>query len=199
MQNIPVSASARKARNERSTMSTFGKRTEPPLTPKPGSYRAPQVESRIAPLAQAPSQSPETPIPVPPQNPAAPAAAPASPCSHDNSEPGPELRSSPRARVFKGAVISYDDHHFTIPCTVRNISEEGALLQILEKLIVPDTFVLLIELDSVETDCEVVWRHEDNIGVKFLSPLRSVKRARAQTVSESNPQHNSPLRRHPVR
>jgi len=128
-----------------------------------------------------------------------PIANPTSPSPRPNKEPEQELRAYPRARVFKGAVISYDDHHFTIPCTVRNISEGGALLQILEKLIVPDTFVLLIELDSVETDCEVVWRHDDNIGVKFLSPLRPVKRARVQAVSESNQQHNSPLRRHPVR
>jgi PilZ domain-containing protein len=127
-----------------------------------------------------------------------PIANPALPCPSPIREPEQELRAYPRARVFKGAVISYDDHHFTIPCTVRNISEGGALLQILEKLVVPDTFVLLIELDSVETDCKVIWRHEDVIGVEFLSPLRPVKRARAQVVSESNPQQNSSLRRHPV-
>ncbi len=133
------------------------------------------------------------------QNQAQPTATPAPPPPCADKEPEQELRAYPRTRVFKGAVISYDDHHFTIPCTVRNISEGGARLRILEKLIVPDTFVLLIELDSVETDCEVVWRHDDEIGVKFLSPLRPVKRARAQVVSESNSQHNNPLRRHPVR
>ena len=41
-----------------------------------------------------------------------------------------EKRRSTRRRILKRAVIAYSDRHCTLPCTVRDISESGARLQL---------------------------------------------------------------------
>jgi hypothetical protein len=38
----------------------------------------------------------------------------------------------------------------------------------------PDAFILFIEMDGIEVDCEVVHRSEKDLGVKFVSATRSV-------------------------
>jgi PilZ domain len=110
-----------------------------------------------------------------------------------------EHRVVRRKRSLKGAYISYNDRHFTIPCAVRDISGLGARLKVSERSIAPDTFILHIELDSTEMDCEVVWRSKDEVGVKFVSDVRSVKVSRIQVVSSSDHDVKSLVRRHPVR
>ncbi len=54
-----------------------------------------------------------------------------------------------------------------IPCTVRNISETGAALEINSPMWFPDRFTLGITSDGVHKPCHVVWRREKRIGVAF--------------------------------
>ncbi len=56
----------------------------------------------------------------------------------------------------------------SLPCIVRNFSEQGALLEFAEPISTPFTFRLFIDSKNVETLCEV--RHQKNnaIGVRFL-------------------------------
>ena len=74
---------------------------------------------------------------------------------------------------------------FKLNCTVRSLSEHGARLSLGEPQSAPDTFELLIELDAVRVKCEVIWRGNDQIGVKFTSGFRPVKPTRVQVVQDS--------------
>lgn len=59
----------------------------------------------------------------------------------------------------------------SLPCIMRDVSEGGALLQVAHPQWLPKRFRLIIEADGTETDCEVVHRTEDAVGVRFLAPV----------------------------
>ena len=84
-----------------------------------------------------------------------------------------ERRTSPRRRILKGAIATFQDRRFTVACTVRDLSATGARLRVEGSVPAPDKFVLVI--DHSEADCEVVSRKGKDIGVRFVSPPRAVK------------------------
>jgi hypothetical protein len=94
----------------------------------------------------------------------------------------PERRGAPRRRVLKGSIILFNDRRSTIPCTVRDISTSGARLRVDRAVAIPDAFILIIELDGFEADCQVVARHGQEVGVRFAAPPRNVKPKRVQSV-----------------
>ena len=54
-------------------------------------------------------------------------------------------------------------------CVMANVSVGGAKLTQLESIEVPDKFVLVLAGDgTVRRQCDVVWRLEKEIGVKFI-------------------------------
>jgi hypothetical protein len=61
----------------------------------------------------------------------------------------------------------------------------------------PDTFELLIALDGLEANCEVVWRREADIGVRFIGAPRAVAPKRTQSITAVAPAHAPSLRRKP--
>ncbi len=93
-----------------------------------------------------------------------------------------ERRGSPRRRVLKGAIVAYNDRHITLPCTVRDLSTSGARVRVEGSVAAPDRFILMIEQDGFEADCEVVNRRANDLGVKFVSTPRTVKPKRVQIV-----------------
>jgi PilZ domain len=107
-------------------------------------------------------------------------------------------RKATRRRVLKSGVIAFNDRFSALPCTVRNLSSTGAQLRVDGTLSVPNTFELLIELDGLEAQCEVVWRRDKEIGVRFGSPPRMVPPKRAQSVNPLTSRQASPLRRKPL-
>lgn len=54
-------------------------------------------------------------------------------------------------------------------CHILNVSETGAMLRPLEIALCPNKFVLRPRFDPVR-DCEVVWRKDDVLGVRFVVP-----------------------------
>jgi hypothetical protein len=52
-------------------------------------------------------------------------------------------------------------------CTVRNLSESGARIDIANPLGVPKVFTLVIEADHFKRRCHAVWSSERQIGVAF--------------------------------
>lgn len=74
-----------------------------------------------------------------------------------------EHRIAPRHRVLKGARIQFGGG--SIDCTVRNISETGAALDVQSPLGIPTEFTLVTETDS--RPCRVIWRKEKRIGIIF--------------------------------
>jgi len=78
---------------------------------------------------------------------------------------------------------------------VRDISPEGARLQLSGSVDAPDTFELFIELDGSWADCTVIWRNGNTIGVHFAAPLAVATPARSQVVKALVPAEKPSLRR----
>jgi hypothetical protein len=78
---------------------------------------------------------------------------------------GDEHRIAPRRRVLKAGSISFGGG--TFDCTVRNISETGAALEVVTPLFIPDKFTLIVPSDGLSRPCRVVWRRERRIGIMF--------------------------------
>ena len=55
----------------------------------------------------------------------------------------------------------------SISCTVRNISDTGAAIEVESPLYIPDRFKLIVQTDNLNRSCHVVWRKERRIGVAF--------------------------------
>jgi hypothetical protein len=108
-----------------------------------------------------------------------------------------EARRERRHRTLKTGIIAFNDRHCTLPCTVRDMSSTGARVRVDGSLNAPDSFDLIIELDGFEAASLVVWRHQNEIGIKFLSPPRKVAPKRAQILKAFIPEHKRMLRRKP--
>jgi hypothetical protein len=55
-------------------------------------------------------------------------------------------------------------------CTIRNLSATGASMEGASLIRAPDIFRLVLEMESTERLCTVVWRKKAQIGVRF-SPI----------------------------
>lgn len=76
-----------------------------------------------------------------------------------------ERRSGVRRRVFKGGVITFDGAG--VDCTVRNISDGGAALDVTHTAAIPRTFRLAIKADGFLARCRVVWNKGRRFGIAF--------------------------------
>ena len=76
-----------------------------------------------------------------------------------------ERRAAPRQRVFKAGTIEFDGA--AIDCTVRNISDRGAGLDVAGPCGIPHEVTLNILTRQVRQHCYVIWRNEKRIGVAF--------------------------------
>ncbi|MFG3596180.1 PilZ domain-containing protein [Bradyrhizobium sp. RDI18] len=76
-----------------------------------------------------------------------------------------EHRIAPRRRLLKSGKISFGGA--VIDCTVRNLSETGAALEVSSPVGIPECFTLVIEADHIHVPCRVVWRKTTRIGVHF--------------------------------
>jgi PilZ domain len=74
-------------------------------------------------------------------------------------------RAASRRRILKAGSIEFGGG--VIDCTVRNISDTGAALEVVTPLYIPDRFTLIIHSDKSKWPCRVVWRKEKRIGVTF--------------------------------
>jgi hypothetical protein len=77
-----------------------------------------------------------------------------------------EHRNAQRHRVLKGGTITFNGAA-GISCTVRNMSDAGAALDVISPVGIPPAFTLMIDGDLVGKPCHVVWRKEKRIGVAF--------------------------------
>jgi hypothetical protein len=78
-------------------------------------------------------------------------------------------RGAQRRRVLRAGRISFATE--TMTCTVRNISATGASLEGTNLDGIPDTFKLVMEMETAERSCSVVWRKDNQIGVRFSRTL----------------------------
>ena len=78
-----------------------------------------------------------------------------------------EHRAAPRQRRLKAGTISFGGG--AIDCTVRNLSDTGAALDVISPIGIPERFTLVVEADQSHLPCRVVWRKVKRIGVRFES------------------------------
>ena len=76
-------------------------------------------------------------------------------------------RSEPRRRVARTATITDQAAPSPIPCVILDVSGSGARLDVHASATVPQRFKLLIDVDDSERLCEVVWRRQNAVGVRF--------------------------------
>jgi hypothetical protein len=78
-----------------------------------------------------------------------------------------EHRKRPRLRTLKGGSIMFGTAA-AIECIVRNMSDNGAALEVESPVGIPDDFTLLIKPEMIKRQCRVAWRSAKRIGVRFI-------------------------------
>ena len=75
-----------------------------------------------------------------------------------------ERRSAPRMRTLKSGKIFLGAK--AVPCTIRNLSQTGACLQLQTTYGIPGTFNFAIA-DERRLTCKVMWLDHIKLGVQF--------------------------------
>ena len=78
-----------------------------------------------------------------------------------------DRRRGSRSRVSMAALIVFRDGFCTMGCRILNTSDTGALLKPGNIASCPTKFVLKPRFDPPR-DCEVVWRNDKLLGVRYL-------------------------------
>jgi len=78
-----------------------------------------------------------------------------------------EKRLTPRRNTMIQAQIVFGGGRSRIDCTIRNLSESGAKLEVASVGSIPQTFDLVAP-DHRPHPCRVIWRALKELGVEFL-------------------------------
>ena len=82
-----------------------------------------------------------------------------------------EKRRHQRTEINEPAYVSAGGS--VMRCVVRNISQEGAAIDVDNPAFVPAQFRLVMARDSSTRDCAVIWIREKRIGLTFTSPAQA--------------------------
>lgn len=93
-------------------------------------------------------------------------------------------RENGRKRILKAGLICFNQRNSVLPCSVRDLSEDGAQLLVSDARLIPQVFELHIELHGMWAQCEIVWKTQDRIGVKFTAPVEVVSPRRTQVLDQ---------------
>src|SRR6185295_593919 len=78
-----------------------------------------------------------------------------------------DRRRDTRNRTLLGGKIIFNNRQSVIDCIVRNRSDTGACLQLNDTAGMPPSFELLIDGESENRNCQVVWQSDTRAGVEF--------------------------------
>ena len=90
-----------------------------------------------------------------------------------------EQKPMPRGRTFLAGKVISNYGQSTIDCTVRRISDTGAVIEVESVLGVPEHFHLLIPGEGEPQPCKRSWQSEKQIGLVFET-VEAVKAEGAQ-------------------
>jgi hypothetical protein len=82
--------------------------------------------------------------------------------------PHVELRISRRRPLRYAGRIALDQERH-VPCVLWDISEGGARLMAARHHDLPKTFTLVVAKFGGERRCQIIWRNQRFVGVKFLN------------------------------
>jgi hypothetical protein len=77
-----------------------------------------------------------------------------------------ERRQSPRSRVFKSAQLVVDKSSL-LDCVVRNLTSDGARVEIPNPSHLPDSLHLTFDRGHSLRSCRIVWRGPKEAGLEF--------------------------------
>jgi hypothetical protein len=77
-----------------------------------------------------------------------------------------ERRKAQRRLVKKSATILLGANR-RITCAVRDVSKAGAGLDVAGDVSLPGVFKLVIEMETAQRRCRMIWRKENRMGVVF--------------------------------
>jgi hypothetical protein len=78
-----------------------------------------------------------------------------------------EKRKHPRVEIDEPAYVSSGGS--VMSCVVRNISPEGAAIDIENPAFVPERFRLVVARDSSVHECRIAWIQQKRIGITFVA------------------------------
>jgi two-component system cell cycle response regulator len=78
-----------------------------------------------------------------------------------------DQRRAPRRPILVKASIFHASNSEALDCVIREISREGARLEVSHAKELPLTFLLRIEGEAALRLCTTAWRSEDQVGVEF--------------------------------
>lgn len=78
-----------------------------------------------------------------------------------------ERRQNNRQRCLLGARVVFNNRSSTMSCTVRNHSDEGALLLFGETPYIPDMLELVLDNRKMLMPVQIAWRKQMKVGVIF--------------------------------
>ncbi len=78
-----------------------------------------------------------------------------------------DRRSQLRVRVLKRALIVFGNGHCTMRCQILDVSDAGAMVRPNDILLCPNEFLLKPEIGAPRY-CEVVWRSNAMLGVRYV-------------------------------
>jgi two-component system cell cycle response regulator len=87
-----------------------------------------------------------------------------------------ERRQQQRVRTLKAARILLNQHHSVLDCTVRNLSQVGACLNVPSTIGIPERFDVIFDADQSVRTCRMVWHKAKQLGVEFASEARPLTR-----------------------
>jgi hypothetical protein len=79
-----------------------------------------------------------------------------------------EGRRSPRIRTFLKGRVSYGDGAISTVCTVNQLSDVGARINIASGFSLPETFDVVIPQRGISRRAKLIWRRDDQAGVDFV-------------------------------
>lgn len=87
-----------------------------------------------------------------------------------------ERRRSRRRSVVQFARIAHSDGSMSDPCMILDVSATGARLQLNGTTEIPDEFTLVLSRNGgVRRRCQIVWRDEFMLGVRFVFMSEQVR------------------------
>ena len=99
-----------------------------------------------------------------------------------------DRRSSPRQALGRDAFVCCDEGKPIGVCHLCDVSATGARLSMAPRLLakLPEEFILVLaKRGKVHRRCRIVWRSEEEVGVRFRAGVRSRSSASASTAASA--------------
>lgn len=103
-------------------------------------------------------------------------------------------RRSERMRSFMAARILFNKGMMKVDCTIRNISDGGAKIEVSGSVTLPEHFELHIPQRNITRKVRLAWRHGDFCGVSYLDAPPEDVEVSAEMTEETEEQLRARIR-----